>query len=587
MVPPVSAAATAEPAEPGNTKRVLIIESFSRDFDPLNTFTARLKTELAEHSPWPIDFYEASLGAFRTGDTQTETALSQYLVALYTGRPPDLVVPVGGPAARFWWRYRQAVFPATPVLLSPVEHRVLAGIPLGTNDSAVAFRFDAHSTVDNILQTLPATTNIAVVLGNSPLERFWAEECRQAWAPLTNRIHFLWFNTLPFDEICRRAAVLPRHSALLYTVFFVDAAGIPHEQTGALDKLCAVANAPVFGVFEQHLGRGVMGGLFISGDILGCETAQVAVRVLRGERSGANPPLVIGSTPPTYDWRQLQRWRIRPRQLPPGSMVQFERPSTWMRYRWYIVGALGIMIAQAATILGLVLQHSRCRAAEGAASRLTGRIITAQEDERRRIARDLHDDLNQRLALLSVELDLACQAEAHSPGPSKLREIARQVKEVSSEVHKLSYQLHPAKLDQLGLVTSARAFCRELSNQSALPIEFKDQNVPRELPPEIALCIFRVLQEALSNTLRHGQATEAHATLRMTNRHLHLAVSDNGIGFDLAQARNHRGLGLVSMTERARLVHGKLRIRTVPGKGTRVELSVPADIGPAAPEGAP
>jgi signal transduction histidine kinase len=265
--------------------------------------------------------------------------------------------------------------------------------------------------------------------------------------------------------------------------------------------------------------------------------------------------------------------------------VRYREPTLWERYRWYVLGSLGIMTAQAGTILGLLLQRARRRRAEAAAYKIGGRLITAQEEERRRIARDLHDDLNQRLALLSVELDLACHAEASSLMTPRLEEMSRQVKDVSSDIHRLSYQLHPAKLDQLGLVTAARAYCNELSSQASLPIAFTAQSVPRELPAEIALCVFRVLQESLGNTLRHGKATEAQAELRMANDQLHLAVADDGIGFDLARAPNDHGLGLISMEERARLVHGKLKIRTAPGRGTRVELTVPIEPGSARPGG--
>jgi signal transduction histidine kinase len=161
--------------------------------------------------------------------------------------------------------------------------------------------------------------------------------------------------------------------------------------------------------------------------------------------------------------------------------------------------------------------------------------------------------------------------------------MAEQVRDLSTELHQLSYQLHPAKLDQLGLVAAARAFCNEMSAQSEMRIGFTHEDVPQELPAETALCVYRILQETLGNALRHSGAVEAHVDLRMANRHhLFLKVSDDGRGFDLAQAERGGGLGLLSMRERARLVHGSLEIRTEPGHGTRVELRVP--LGPAATE---
>lgn len=208
---------------------------------------------------------------------------------------------------------------------------------------------------------------------------------------------------------------------------------------------------------------------------------------------------------------------------------------------------------------------------------LAGRLINAQEDERRRIARELHDDFSQRLALLSVELDLLAAAPPDTPSsaPGRLGEMATHVRDLSSEVHRMAYELHPAKLDQLGLVSAARAFAREVSQQSGVPIAFEPGAIPRELPPELALGLYRILQEALQNTIRHSGAAEARVEFRAETERIHLSVSDTGRGFDVEQARREGGLGLSSMQERVRLLHGTLAVTSVPGRGTRIEVSVP------------
>lgn len=208
---------------------------------------------------------------------------------------------------------------------------------------------------------------------------------------------------------------------------------------------------------------------------------------------------------------------------------------------------------------------------------LAGRLIKAQEDERRRIARELHDDFSQRLALLSVELDLLASAppDAPSSGPGRLGEMATHVRDLSSEVHRMAYELHPAKLDQLGLVAAARAFARELSQQSGVRVGFEPGTVPRELPSEVALGLYRILQEALQNTIRHSGAAEAVVELRAEPDRILLTVSDTGSGFDVERARREGGLGLSSMQERVRLLHGTLAVTSAPGQGTRIEVSVP------------
>jgi len=144
----------------------------------------------------------------------------------------------------------------------------------------------------------------------------------------------------------------------------VDAAGVAHAQPEALSRLCAAANAPVFGLFEEQLGHGILGGRLFSGEALGRATARVAARVLRGESAGEIETPVLGAGSPMFDWRELQEWQLRESRLPPGSVVRFRQPSVWQRYRWYATGALGIILVQGLLIVALLAQHRRRRRAE-------------------------------------------------------------------------------------------------------------------------------------------------------------------------------------------------------------------------------
>lgn len=579
--------AVSAPSTPGKEpKRVLILESLGRNFAPWNTITPAFKTELLRQFPAPIEFHESAVETARENEPRAEAAFVEYVRALHLRSPPDLVVPVGAPATQFWWRHRQSLFPAVPVVIGGIEARLLKGLTLTTNDTAVAVQLDMSHGPELALQILPATTNVLIVLGDSMIERFWVAESQAALAAYTNRVQFTWLNKLPFSEMRARVAEAPPRSVVGYGTVWLDAAGVPYEQMDALDQLCAVSKVPVFGILEEQLGRGIVGGRLFSSRAVGREAARIAARVLNGEPAGTIQPALVSAGAPTFDWRELQRWRIPEAALPSGSIVQFAHPGIWQRYHWYILGALAVILVQAATILGLVAQRARRRRAEAAAYTLSGRLITAQEEERRRIARDLHDDLNQRLAVLSVELDLTRNVPEEPGMANKLESMAQQVKDLSSDVHKLAYRLHPAKLDQLGLVVAARTFCAELSSQSGVCIDFTHAGVPRELLSEIALCVYRVLQESLGNAIRHSRATRVSAGLRFDGTHLHLAVTDNGIGFNLAEARRNGGLGLLSMQERARLVGGELGVHATSGGGTRVELRVPANpVQTAAKEG--
>jgi signal transduction histidine kinase len=210
------------------------------------------------------------------------------------------------------------------------------------------------------------------------------------------------------------------------------------------------------------------------------------------------------------------------------------------------------------------------------AQRLSGRLIDAQEDERRRIARELHDDLSQRLAVVSVQLDLLRRSGDHAMVGVASERIAAEVRSLASEVHAISHRLHPAKLEQLGLETAVRAWCRDLTAQAGLPIACEVEGVPRDLESQVALCMYRLVQETTRNVVRHSGARSASVKLSAGGDALHLVVADTGRGFDPVGARAAAGLGLVSMRERVRTLEGTLSIESQPGGGTRVTAMVPA-----------
>ncbi len=212
---------------------------------------------------------------------------------------------------------------------------------------------------------------------------------------------------------------------------------------------------------------------------------------------------------------------------------------------------------------------------------LSGRLIHAQEEERTRIARELHDDLSQRMALLNVGLEQLKQSMTHLSAASRgqLHNIAEISEEVSSIIHNLSHQLHPSKLDTLGLVTSVASLCREFSTQYHLQAAFSHHGFPRQIPKDATLCLFRIVQEALRNVVKHSGAVEAQVELSAHSDAIDLCVSDSGTGFSPESAQAYAGLGLVSMRERLRLIGGQLLVESEPSHGTRIRVHVPLTEG--------
>jgi signal transduction histidine kinase len=208
---------------------------------------------------------------------------------------------------------------------------------------------------------------------------------------------------------------------------------------------------------------------------------------------------------------------------------------------------------------------------------LTGRLINAQEAERSRIARELHDDLSQSIALMSVRLDMLAQRPPEaSKFAGEMRDLAGQMQRISTEMHRISHELHPAKLRQLGLVPALRGFCRETGAAHGIPIGFIHDAVSENLPLEIALCLYRVAQESIHNVIKHAGGTHAEVRIRVRGDELRMAITDDGVGFDADSPQGTSSLGFVSMKERVRLVNGTLKIDSQPSKGTRVEVIVRA-----------
>ena len=228
-------------------------------------------------------------------------------------------------------------------------------------------------------------------------------------------------------------------------------------------------------------------------------------------------------------------------------------------------------------MIGVMVDITDRKCAERSLKEMTGRLICAQEEERRRIARELHDDFNQRLALLSIGLERLEQTmEPDGTSPSAIGDLRRLTQDIASDVHRLSHQLHPAKLEHLGLVATIKGLCREMSEQYGAHINFLYRDVPASITKESALCLFRVAQEALNNTMKHSGVRNGQLELFGDRGTLHLCISDTGAGFDpeVVSAKGH--LGLISMQERVRAAGGTIAVESRPSRGTRISVHLAA-----------
>jgi signal transduction histidine kinase len=208
---------------------------------------------------------------------------------------------------------------------------------------------------------------------------------------------------------------------------------------------------------------------------------------------------------------------------------------------------------------------------------ISGRLIRAQEEERRSVARELHDDFSQRVALQATELQMILDAvgKPQSNVSKRLRELLRSMNELGTDLHSLSHSLHSSKLETLGLSLSVSSFCREFSKRHKIQIAFDQGALPEPMPSETALCIFRVVQEGLQNVNKHSHASRVEVHLTGGSSEISLILSDNGVGFDLSQKYASNGIGILSMKERARMLCGTFEIQSAPMKGTLITVKIP------------
>lgn len=230
--------------------------------------------------------------------------------------------------------------------------------------------------------------------------------------------------------------------------------------------------------------------------------------------------------------------------------------------------------------IGSCLDVTERKLAEEALANLSGRLIDAQEQERKRIAREIHDDYNQRLAVVANELEGLAEQVAESPveAARRLHTLWNNVSELGADLHSLSHRLHSSTLENLGLVAGTKAFCEEFADQQGMKVDFFHENVPRYIPPDLSLCLFRIVQEGLRNVKRHSGADRAEVRLEGFGETLHLSVVDRGRGFDVDRSFARHGIGIRSMEERLRSLGGQLEIHSRPAEGTTIEASLPLKV---------
>jgi signal transduction histidine kinase len=534
-----AASATAPKPEP---KRVLLLHASS---GANLLYATKIHAELDRQSTGPLEIYDASFVTGRPDSDLASARYGDYLRAIFPDGRIDLAVVVGGASVRLYNRYRLQLFPNTPVLAIAEERRLLGSKPVA-NEATLATVIDFRQVVENILRLLPDTDNVAVLIGNSPIERYWVEQMQVAFAPFAGRVAFTWLNELSLEDVLNRAAALPPRSAIFFVMMLADAANVAYREDNVLSMLRALANAPIFSYYDAQFGSGIVGGPLISVQDKSSKAASIALRILGGESPGEIDISPIGFSNPKYDWREIQRWGIGVENLPPGSEVHFRPPTMWEQYRLQVLAVLAATLLQAALIAWLIYEHRRRHLAEVLArnsmSELTqmNRIASAGE-----LSASIAHEVNQPLTGIATRASAGLRWLAgDTPDIEKARAALTQIVGAShraSEIITSVRAMFKKDVDERGpvdlnaVVLTVLALLRiELRKQGIDLITDLAQGLPVVEGNKIQLQ--QVVLNLVMNAIESMQFTprrvlRVRSELSLSDR-VQLSIEDTGTGID-------------------------------------------------------
>ncbi len=555
-------------------KNVLMINIVGQSHPGPTIVTNLVLSALHSDPRFQVEFYWENLDAIYHPDEWQEQLDS--VVQQYRHRKLDLIVLMGPNAIQVLEEPR-TIFPNVPAVFCCTAPGQIDQMRIDRRSTGSWFQLEPGKTVEAALGLLPRTRHLFVVGGQSDYDRRLTALAKTALTSYENKLDVTYLTDLPMSELQERLRHLPEHSIVLFLTFFKDVQGREFLNIAeALPMIAGAANAPVFGIADTQLGHGVVGGFVVSFEEQGKILGRDALEILAG-KPPQDIPIVHGPSLYQFDWRELQRWKLDESRLPAGSTVLFRQPTLWEHYRGTVLVGLLVFVTLSLLILYLLFERTQLDAARNEQMRLSGRLINAQEDERARLASELHDDFSQRLAMLSLRLETATEIVPESPAEAnrQLHELINSAGELGADLHTLSHRLHSTTLERLGLAAGVSAFCKEFTAQRGIQVTFSHTDVPRSVSPDISLCLFRIVQEGLRNVQKHSRAAHAQVRIETMDDALHLSISDDGTGYDIKNGADRQGLGLWSMRERVRLVGGRFEIHSQTQKGTRIDVWAP------------
>lgn len=553
-------------------KRVLLVYYQDGAFPAFEAFEQSLVRYLHGTIGPNLEFYREQLDTGRFPEYKGRRIAE--IRSRYAGRKIDVVVFVGNVPTQ--------ILPGVPVVQVDIGlSELVISRSYGGNAVHVSYNVDARKTVDVARRMQPNARKVLLIGGVSPDDRAEVKVFRERLMGEPN-LDIEVIDNASVQELCALVSRLPRDVIVLPLGYYRDPQGNAYIPRDVVAKLADASTAPVYAASDTFVGTGLVGGYVVSWEKMGELAADAAVQIIRGRAPAEVAVDPSGSGVYMFDWRQLKRWGFPESDLPPGSVVEYKIPTAWEQYRWRIVGISVLIITQSLLIAGLLIQRYRKKLAEASLRDMAGRLLQSQDDERRRIARDLHDGTAQHLS--GIALSVGQVLADFPPGHDRLRQLLQDShvasRQALNEVRAVSYALHPPILDGLGLIPALQWYLDGLQKRTSFNIDF---DAPAALPdrtPETDRTLFRIVQESVTNVLRHSGGTAMKVKLFNSGNGITLEIEDNGHGMsteelERAEGAAPLGVGIAGMRERVRQLRGTLKVSSS-SCGTRVLVSMPS-----------
>jgi signal transduction histidine kinase len=561
-----------ETGVPERERTVLLLDGGDAGWPGTQVLMEGMRSVLQASPGAPTALFLEHLDLFRIRTPGYRREVASWLARKYRGNRIDLIIALGEPALEAGVALRVLARADAPVLfLTDTESWRRRDHAPGVIPAFIDF--DVERTVALARALFPETRRIALVTSLRPQSAVTVRGLSSLAGPDLVIDSLLG---LSLDEARQRLGALPSDAVVFFDVLDRTRVGGALAPRDAIPLLSAASARPMFATPGTYFGHGIVGGSMIDYRRQAEEIGRAALAVLDGRQLDSTGIRLASTNELAVDWRQLRRWNVPAQRVPPGVRIEFRDGSAWERYSTQIIWLLLFVLVQTTLIAALLVQGRRRATARHTLRTLNQRLLHAQEEERTRIARELHDGVNQELALLAIGLD---QLRLRPPDDRDgvvhaATELVERVQGLSAEVRGIAHELHPARLEQLGLVSAVRSLAVEVERRHAIAITVSvEERWPGQLTGDLALGVYRATQEALQNVVRHSGAKSATVSLTTGRSTLTLTVADSGRG--MTPTRPGEGIGLAGMRERAEGLGGTLEVRSAPGRGTRIVMHIP------------